>query len=183
MKNSLFIIAVLFACFSAIANAEILKISTLESDEEIRIEFSSQGCFHNTKFFYVLRGGSTKFLDVTQAKSEWNAEKKEMVDLGVVPIGTVALQVEDVNGLDHLFSFYRMKSDGGCTTIDHLKVEYIRAGKIIGEEKITDSSCAVSMISMMKADEGYRKRVGDPENWAFLKQIVTFNELTARIKP
>lgn len=177
-----FIIALLFAYLSAIANAETLKVSTLKNTEEIRIQFSSQGCFHNTKYFYVIRGGSGKFIDISRAKSEWNAEKKEMVDLGIVPIGTVSLQAEDANGLDNLFSFYRIKSDGGCTTIDHLKIEYMRAGKLVGEEEITDSSCVVSMISMMKTDEEYRKRVGEPKNWAFLKQIITFDEIAARIK-
>lgn len=182
MKKSPFIIALLFACISAIANAETLKVSTLENNEEIRIEFASRGCFHSTKFFYVLRGGSAKVLDISEVKFQWDAEKKKMVDSGIVPIGTVSLQVEDANGLDHLFSFYRMKSDGGCTTTDHLNVEYVRAGQTIGKEEFTDSTCASSTIRMMKEDEEYRKRHGEPKNWSFFKQIIFFDEIAARLK-
>lgn len=181
MKSYTFIIALVFAWISASANAEVLKVSALTTGEEIRIEFSSRGCFHDTKYFYVLRGGSERVLDVSEAKATWNAEKKKLVDLGVVKIGTVSLTGEDTNGLDSLFTFYRMKNPGVCTTTDHIKVEYVRAGTIIGKEEFIDSSCATSSIQLMKEDESYRKRVGE-RNWSILQHVITFDDLTARIQ-
>lgn len=176
------ILALVFAWISAVANAEVLKVSTLAVSEEIRVEFSSSGCFHNTRFFYVLRGGPERVLDVSEAKSTWSPEEKRTVDLGVVKIGTTLLTSEDTRGLDSLFSFYRMKSEGGCTTTDQLKVEYVRAGIIIGKEEFIDSSCATSTIRLMKENEEFRKRVDEGNNWSILKHVITFDELATRIQ-
>lgn len=175
------IVTFVYFCFLAVANAEVLKVSALTTGEEIRIEFSSRGCFHDTKYFYVLRGGPERVLDVSEAKATWNSEEKKRVDLGVVKIGTVSLTGEDINGLDSLFTFYRMKNAGVCTTTDHIKVEYVRAGTIIGKEEFIDSSCATSSIQLMKEDESYRKRVGE-RNWSILQHAITFDDLTARIQ-
>lgn len=181
MKPISIIVTFVFSCFLSVANAEVLNVSALTTGEEIRIEFSSRGCFHATKYLYVLRGGPERVLDVSEAKTTWNAEEKKLVDLGVVKIGTVSLTGEDTNGLDSLFSFYRMKNAGACTTTDHIKVEYLRAGTIIGKEEFIDSSCATSSIQLMKEDKEYRARVGE-RIWSILQHAITFDELTARIQ-
>jgi hypothetical protein len=182
MKIYLSILILYFACISATANADTLTIAALQDDEEIKIELISNGCFHNTKFLYVFRGGKTKLLDISQADYKWNAEKKEIIDQGGVKLGTITLKGEDESGLDYLLQFYRMKNEGGCTTTDNLTVEYIRAGQLIGKEEFVDSTCSSSMIRMMQQQDEYRNRFGEPKNWAFLKQIIFLDEMTARLK-
>lgn len=160
----------------AALRAETLKVATLASNEEIRIEFQSMGCFHSFTQHYAI-SGSGGSISISKRRVAWNETKKKMDDLGVHALGTTPLSAEDRAGIDALFAFYRLKPEGGCTTIDHISVEYRRDGKTIGKESFVDATCATTFT----VSDNLRPAV-KPEEWDMVRRAVSLRAFDRRLK-
>jgi hypothetical protein len=125
----------------AALRAESLSIAKLQANESVVLVFRSAGCFHYVARFYEIRGGTSPTFGVVEHDT-WRGrdEPRRGVDktLGVGPL----LKEEGV-GLDAYLLFLRHGAPGGCTTRDVIDLGYYRDGKLIGEEKLVDGSCAV----------------------------------------
>jgi hypothetical protein len=175
MKSSLFLFAMLgFACA---AGAETLKVASLSTNEVIRIEFKSAGCFQEFTKRYEIRGGPTKLFSASLVEQQWEPPRSKPQK-----IGSVALAANEASGLDELLAFYRRKTLGGCTTVDQIRVEYERDGKKIGQEDFQDATCAIDMREMMLRDESLRKEFGGKYDWASLKKVVPLSQVEGRIR-
>lgn len=175
MKSSLFLFAMLgFACA---ASAETLKVASLATNEVIKVEFNSVGCFQEFTKRYEIRGGPAKLFSASLVEEQWEHPRSKPQK-----IGSVVLAATEASGLDELLAFYRRKTLGGCTTVDHIRVEYERDGKKIGQEEFRDDTCVIDMRDLMLRDEGLRKELGRRPDWESLKNAVPFSQVESRIK-
>lgn len=174
MKSSFFLFALLG--FAGAAGAETLKVASLSTNEVIKIEFKSVGCFQEFTKRYEIHGGSAKLFSASLVEQQWEHPRSRPQK-----IGTVALAANEANGLDELLAFYRRKGPGGCTTVDHIRVEYERDGKKIGQEEFRDATCAISTRDLMR-NESIRKQFGGTYDWESLKKAVPFSQVESRIQ-
>lgn len=171
----------LFALCSTLG-AEMLRVEELGSNEMIRIEVLSSGCFHYAKHFYEIRGGESKTIVVSKERFKWSEMNKKLMALGVEQLGSIGLSKEEQVGLDSLFTFYRSEPHDGCTTVDRVQIEYRRDGESIGTESIVDGSCMSGSVRLMRENEEFRKRYGEIENWEKIKWMIPLDSFARRLE-
>ncbi|MEP4808350.1 MAG: hypothetical protein ABJ118_07165 [Luteolibacter sp.] len=139
MKALLLLAASMGICLGA----EPFSVSDLKEGESLEIHYESRGCFHFSITDIVISGGVAKFFDI---RMEWDAEKKEHVEIARNPAGQMALDKADAAALDKLLKFYADEPDGGCTTIDEITVRLRVGEEVKREADYTDASCAASDV-------------------------------------
>ncbi len=135
----LFLITLLIASFPFIVeSSENITINNLKENENISVEFSSSGCFHSITDILEFQGGG---VTIYELKQEWSEKEKKLIDLGMKKLGTLQLSKGDIQGLDRLFLFYAGEPNGGCTTVDTIKVKLSRDSKLVKIKEFVDGSC------------------------------------------
>lgn len=157
MKSSFFAF-ILLLIYSSIAGAEDApSVKNLGANESFVVEFSSSGCFHNSKDILVFTSGKVSIYSV-ETKSP--GDKKEKAEEKKKHLGDLELSDDDLTKLDALFKFYADKPEGGCTTIDRIAVSVQKDSKEIKTYQFTDGSCSTYEM----------------------KTVLTFGELMGRVK-
>lgn len=109
-------------------------VKGLGPDDEVRIEYSSGGCFHFFAFDFTLSGKTPGTVAVAE-----RVTKDGKVSLR--PAGSVPLSHLDIQRLDNRIAFYRQKRPGRCTTVDSITISWLQDGKIVEKESFRDESC------------------------------------------
>ena len=114
--------------------------SNIKENEKVEVEFSSAGCFHHHIDFYEFTGIPENKVEVTFFKGKrWPEEGNQQ---NLEKMGQLKLKKEELKQLDKLIMFYQSEPEGGCTTIEHIKLKLIRKGKVVVEKEYRDASCA-----------------------------------------
>jgi hypothetical protein len=128
-------------------------ISTLEPNEEVRIRFTSGGCFHFVAFNFLIHGKSPRKMLVTEVDRLSKPTSEQ-------PKGTVTLLEGDLSRIDKQLAFYRKKQPGGrCTTVETIEVSWFRDGTLSKKETFTDATCqkrhdAINWVSLATRANG-----------------------------
>ena len=104
--------------------------------------FTSSGCFHYVTYEFDFQHAAAFTTKVTQIEHRWNEAKKRQEEAKRIPLGTVTLSEAEIAGLDRLFTFYRSKKPGGCTTVDQITSTQKSSDVVKATESFTDGTCA-----------------------------------------
>jgi hypothetical protein len=116
--------------------------SGLEPDQTVEVFYTSKGCFHSDSVELVFSPGPTGLM-VAGFDTAPRVDMKRMVEVRErVTLKPISITHQDAHRLDRLMEFYRGAKDGGCTTMDTIRVTK-RAGKeVLSSESFEDASCA-----------------------------------------
>ena len=112
----------------------------------VEVTFTSQGCFHQSIHEFRFRRAGSLFVEVTKVSSPWEESEIKASNPTRVPLGTVVLSDVEAVSLDRLIAFYREGREGGCTTVDSIKISQIENGKPVTTESFTDATCATDHL-------------------------------------
>lgn len=142
-------IAVITACLAATWVAQrtpvadhISTFSSLPEGDELRMIFTSEGCFHNESYELKFRRSPGLTAEVTQLGRKWSDELNDYITTERIGLGELALSETDEAGLNRLLAFYRTGAPGGCTTVDRISVKQYHNGRISAWEQFLDASCS-----------------------------------------
>jgi hypothetical protein len=124
----------LFLVVTAATAAErVATFSAMPADDQMVINFSSVGCYHELSLTLTyLPIGDGAF----QVEALGRGQSKDL--------GRASLKPGDMRKLDALLEFYRSAPRGKCTTVDAAHFRQIRGGVVVAEESFVDLSCATS---------------------------------------
>lgn len=134
------IIAFLFFASLALAGDPV-SFQRLPARDSIHVTFTSSGCFHSATYEFDFQRAATVTAKVTQVERRWNEAQKRYEEAKRIPLGTVTLSEAEIAGLDRLFTFYRSKKPGGCTTIDRITATQKSGDAVKTTESFTDETC------------------------------------------
>ncbi|MDM3871480.1 hypothetical protein QSV34_08940 [Porticoccus sp. W117] len=88
-------------------------------DKKVLVKFDSSGCFHWYTNLFEFQGDLVTIYEIDRKRSKvrnhgYNETKKKL--------GALTLSADDLEGLEHLFSFYEAKPRGGCTTVNRISL-------------------------------------------------------------
>ncbi len=96
-------------------------IAKLKKGEQMEVKYTSQGCFHNAKYFFTFKGDK---VDIYAPTSEKNDDER-------LKLGTLLLTKEEISKLDNLFTHYNNgKEKGWSTTQEQVSVK-VMIGKTV----------------------------------------------------
>jgi hypothetical protein len=139
------------ALAGSVLAAEPISFRKLPDGDTIEVTFQSFGCFHQAAHALDFARGKEMTVDI----------------LSLVPpkrgkaLGKITVSDRDLAGLDRLMKFYRSKQPGGCTTVDTIGVVQKHDGKVVAEEKYTDSTCATYDKKDLTLFSALISRLGD----------------------
>ncbi len=119
-----------------------ISFQRLPASDSIHITFTSTGCFHFETYEFDFQRSTTVTVKITQVELRRNKTQKRHEKAKRTPLGTVTLSDAEIIGLDRLFTFYRSKNPGGCTTIDQITATQKSDGAVKATESFTDETCA-----------------------------------------
>jgi len=120
----------------------VTTFSRLAPGDELRIHFHGTAFVNNATFRVLFEGAPHPTLSMQRITSNHPRSQEPLP----TRLRTVALADSEVAGLDSLLRFYRARRSGSCTTMDHVRVEQLRDGKVVGAEAFVDPSCAHGYI-------------------------------------
>lgn len=112
------------------------------SEGNLRIIYTSSGCFHHESYeltFKMLENASLE-VSVVENVRELN-DSSESAQISHEPIGAVILQGRDLDRLGKLIEYYDSLEDVGCTTVDHIVFQKVQTDIITVITEIYDASC------------------------------------------
>ncbi len=134
-----------------------VRFSDIKENEKVEVEFSSAGCFHHYIDFYEFTGTQEKKVEVALFESSWS--EKENRPIKLEKSGKLELKEEELKQLDRLIKFYQSEPEGGCTTMNHIKLKLIRKGKVVVEKEYEDASCATYDMEDLMTFEFIKQRI------------------------
>lgn len=144
MPRIVLVALLLLACAArAEEPARVAGFAALPGADSLKIRYATMGCFHSATYELAFTAGATPRASATRLLLEWSEKDGVYVEKGREAVGEMALTAEDLRQLDALLAFYRAKPDGGCTTVEEIRVEQLRGGKLVAQESFTDASCSV----------------------------------------
>ena len=135
------ILAFLLSASFALAG-DLISFQQLPASDSIHVTFTSTGCFHFVTYEFDFQRAATMTAKVTQVELRWNEAQKRQEEAKRIPLGTVKLSEAEIAGLDRLFTFYRSKKPGGCTTVDQITATQKNGDAVKATESFTDRTCA-----------------------------------------
>jgi len=117
----------------------------MEAGDVLKIDFASNGCFHNEHYELVLTR-TDKGVSATGANLSdyWDEKTEKVVEGKRRELQSVSLTDKQLARLDLSFEYIRANTRGGCTTIDDFSLTHFRDGKAIAQEVLRDSTCQLS---------------------------------------
>ena len=119
---------------------DLISFQKLPTSDSIHVMFTSTGCFHSVTYEFVFQRGTTMTAKITQIEHRWNETQKRQEEAKRIVLGTVKLSEIEISGLDNLFTFYRSKSPGECTTVDSITVTQKNGDTAKATESFTDET-------------------------------------------
>ena len=135
------ILAFLLSAPFALAGTPV-TFQQLPVGDSIHVTFTSTGCFHYETYEFDFQRAATVTVKVTQVEHRWNEAKKRQEEAKRTSLGTVTISEAEIAGIERLFTFYRSKKDGGCTTVDRITAIQTSGKAVKATESFTDETCA-----------------------------------------
>jgi hypothetical protein len=139
MKFARYVPILLAVCSLAVASRTLdrgpVDVLALTPGDELRIAFQSDGCFHHVRYTLSIRPDS--FGAAVQLKES----EANLAPGWKLALTRTRLDRHDLEQLDNLFTFYRGRKGGGCTTVDRIEITSVERG-VVRRESHVDSSCA-----------------------------------------
>ena len=111
----------------------------LRPDQEIRVRYASEGCFHKLEAeLLVSQADATRPTQLTL--KNWRANVAPEWRYTASP----TLDSKQLRALDGLLAYYRsLQNTGGCTTTEHVEVALHRGGQRVAVERYKDGTCGL----------------------------------------
>jgi len=104
---SISLFLVLLAACTPTANAEekVATFSALPKGDELRVTFTTSGCFHFVAYELTFRRSTATTVSVTQIMYEGSREREAITATNRINLGELSLSKSDLEGLDKLLRF------------------------------------------------------------------------------
>ena len=110
------------------------RLLGLGPGDEVRIIFSSTGCFHNTRFELLFAGSSPQLVQIWKLDTKGEQKQRE-------EMGAVSLYRNDWKRLSKAIAYYRSgRKSGTSTTTDDISISWSKKDKQAQQEHFTDTS-------------------------------------------
>lgn len=142
MPSSRCILAALLLASTGLASAgNAISLRNFPAGDSVTVTYSSNGCFATMAYSFDFQRSA--FVTVEIFRLEPQRDPVSDIDLEPkrVSLGTVALNDDEVAGLDRLLAFYRSKPPGGCTTVDNILLTQRTGNTLKASEAFIDASC------------------------------------------
>jgi len=130
-------VATLLLTAALVYAGDSIRIEGLPQDSEVRIEYSTVGCFHSAQYLLTF---TSNVVHAWSLDRLWDAQSKQFSGTETNALGTLTLSSTDTRKLDQLLQFYRSDPSGGCTTIDTITVSLLKDGRVTQAENYRDGS-------------------------------------------
>src|SRR5262245_38518960 len=141
-------------CLSrAPAADKVATFSELPRRDELRVAFTTSGCFHYASYELMFRQWAEFAVTVVEIEREWSRDFKALKSTNLVTFGELTLTNADLQGLDHLLRFYRSGPRDGCTTVDKISISQHHDDEVIAAEQFMDGSCFYDQKNMTRIRE------------------------------
>lgn len=120
-----------------------IRFARLPGGYQIRVDYTSQGCFNYEHEGWLYTGSPHPQLAVTPYRRDDSRQNEgERISEVAGRTWVVTLTADEVATLDTALDGYRRAELGGCTTVDHIRLTLLRYGKPIRTESYVDDTCA-----------------------------------------
>jgi len=137
--NALILLVAVSAVSPGSMADSVATFSQLGPRDELRVHFHANGCFYDTRYNLVFRGGDAPSVSIATVSTTLS---RYMHQAPGVPVLSSALSDTMLAGLDGLLRFYRSRPPGRCTSSEEIEMVQLHDGAIVAQERFRDGSCA-----------------------------------------